>query len=32
MSDHPALDLPTRDGYELWSASYDADVNPLPAL
>jgi malonyl-CoA O-methyltransferase len=26
------LDLPTRDGYDRWSAGYDADANPLPAL
>lgn len=28
----PPLDLPTRDGYDLWSAGYDADANPLPAI
>ena len=32
MSDDPPLDLPTRDGYDLWSAAYDADANPLPVV
>ena len=32
MSDDTALDVPTRDGYDLWSAVYDADANPLPVL
>src|SRR5215213_9006277 len=32
MSDDPPLDLPTRDGYDLWSAGYDADANPVPAV
>ncbi len=26
------LDLPTRAGYDLWAAFYDADANPLVAL
>src|SRR5437764_12466232 len=32
VADDPPLDLPTRDGYDLWSAVYDADANPLPAI
>ena len=28
----PGIELPTREGYDRWAASYDADGNPLPAL
>jgi ubiquinone/menaquinone biosynthesis C-methylase UbiE len=36
MSDTPdtnaVRDVPTREGYDLWAASYDGDPNPLVAL
>jgi malonyl-CoA O-methyltransferase len=28
----PRLELPTRDGYDRWAATYDTDGNPLVAL
>jgi malonyl-CoA O-methyltransferase len=31
-SSQPRRDLPTREGYDLWSAIYDHDENPLVAL